>query len=60
MQQEAEPHAYLSTACLHGRHDDCDSMIGIQGTKRPATCKYCDARCTCPHHVTDSDDNPGG
>lgn len=43
-------HAYLSTACLHGRHERCDSMIGVDGTKRPATCKYCDARCVCAHH----------
>lgn len=40
-------HRYLSTACLHGRHDHCASMVGYQGVKRPGSCKFCDARCCC-------------
>lgn len=30
------PHAYTSTACLHGEHDACRK-----------TCKYCDVSCSC-------------
>ncbi len=49
-------HRYLSTACLHGRHDYCASMTGLQGAKRPATCKWCDARCICACHMQPGDD----
>lgn len=44
------PHVYLSTGCLHGEHDYCQSMTGIQGDKRGGRCKFCDALCTCPCH----------
>lgn len=44
-------HTYLSTGCLHGRHDHCQAMVGTTGDKRPATCKFCDARCICPCHT---------
>lgn len=40
-------HRYLSTACLHGEHDYCKAMVGQQGDKRPARCKFCDALCVC-------------
>lgn len=43
-------HRYLSTGCLHGEHGYCASMVGAQGVKRAATCKFCDARCVCPCH----------
>lgn len=33
-------HQYLSTACLHGRHDDCR-----------LTCKWCPAPCLCDCHI---------
>lgn len=46
----ADPHEYLSTGCLHGRHDYCAAMTGWQGEKRPAQCKFCDARCVCDCH----------
>lgn len=42
-----QPHDYLSTACLHGRHDYCNSTVGVAGDKKAATCKWCDARCRC-------------
>lgn len=32
-------HAYLSTACVHGRHGDCR-----------LTCKFCPAGCRCVCH----------
>jgi len=56
--QVAEPHTpsvtfvhrYLSTACLHGEHVYCASDIGASGSKRPATCKFCDAHCVCACH----------
>lgn len=47
----SDDHEYLSTACHHGRHDYCAAMVGVQGEKRPATCKFCDARCVCPCHA---------
>lgn len=53
-QAETE-HSYLSTACLHDRHDYCLAMIGYQGEKRPATCKFCDARCICACHSDQAD-----
>lgn len=33
-------HEYVSTACLHGLHDECRR-----------TCKFCPAACSCPHHA---------
>lgn len=47
------PHVYLSTGCLHGEHDYCQSMIGMQGEKRPSRCKWCEAQCRCSCHVGD-------
>ncbi len=57
------PHDYLSTACLHGRHDYCACDVGIVGAKKPNTCKWCDAQCRCTCHdtgkaVTDDRDRP--
>lgn len=43
-------HEYLSTACFHGEHDYCAAMVGYQGAKRPARCKFCDAGCVCTCH----------
>lgn len=37
------PHAYLSTACLHDRHDQCRRY-----------CKWCHAFCGCAHHERDN------
>lgn len=45
-----ESHDYLSTACLHGLHEHCNAMVGYAGAKRPAQCKFCDARCRCSCH----------
>lgn len=53
-------HAYLSTGCLHGEHDYCKAMTGHAGAKRPARCKFCDARCVCPCHRGQPDPGPGG
>ena len=46
----AEPHVYLSTGCLHGDHAYCQSMTGLNGAKRPGSCKQCGARCICGCH----------
>jgi len=43
-------HIYLSTGCLHGHHEYCQSMTGQQGAKRPGRCKFCDSRCVCSCH----------
>lgn len=56
--EEAETgHRYLSTGCLHGRHDYCQAMTGHAGAKRPAECKFCAARCICACHQ-DGGDRP--
>lgn len=44
------PHVYLSTGCLHGEHGYCQGDTGLSGAKRPASCKFCQAPCTCPCH----------
>lgn len=43
-------HHYLATGCLHGQHAYCQGQTGRAGTKKPATCKFCDARCICHCH----------
>lgn len=49
-------HVYLSTACLHDRHDYCADPLRADGNpKRPAECKFCAAPCVCPCH---HDDDP--
>lgn len=53
MKPDEADHEYLSTSCLHDRHDYCASMTGFQGAKRPARCKFCDAACICPCHQAD-------
>jgi len=45
-------HIYLSTGCLHGQHDYCQSDTGLAGAKKPSRCKWCDAFCQCPCHTT--------
>jgi hypothetical protein len=45
-----EEHEYLSTGCLHGRHDYCQNKQGQAGPKRPGECKFCGAPCICPCH----------
>lgn len=47
-----EGHVYLSTGCFHGEHNHCSDMVGTQGEKRPATCKFCEAFCICACHET--------
>src|SRR3954471_10794324 len=44
-------HNYLSTGCLHGRHDYCSNVDGIAGSKAPAQCKFCAAPCRCSCHA---------
>lgn len=51
--QATEPagvHRYLSTGCWHGDHAYCQSMTGLNGAKRPASCKFCQAACRCGCH----------
>lgn len=48
--EEPPTHRYLSTACLHGDHIYCTMDQGMNGAKKPATCKFCDARCVCACH----------
>lgn len=44
-------HVYLSTACLHGEHGYCGCQVTGDGKpKKPAECKFCDARCICECH----------
>jgi len=49
-QATAGAHVYLSTGCLHGDHDYCKSMTGLNGAKRPGECKKCAAKCICGCH----------
>jgi len=49
-QATAGVHVYLSTGCLHGDHAYCKSMTGLNGAKRPASCKKCGAKCICGCH----------
>ena len=49
-------HQYLSTGCLHGNHGYCKGTNGMNGAKRPASCKFCGAPCQCPCHQ-DGDGN---
>ena len=53
-----DTHVYLSTACLHSYHAYCAAMTGQQGAKRPARCKFCDARCVCRCHDVRPPSNP--
>lgn len=50
LMQQPDHHVYLSTGCLHGDHDYCQSMTGLNGKKRPGECKHCDAKCVCDCH----------
>ena len=50
LQGDVHPHIYVSTACLHGKHDLCQNMLGRYGRKRPGKCEFCDSRCICPCH----------
>lgn len=47
-----DTHHYLSTGCLHGRHDYCQGKTGLTGPKRRAECKFCQAACRCTCHAT--------
>lgn len=49
-------HQYLSTGCFHGEHDYCASMTGLSGAKRPAQCKFCEAKCICECHSRNAPD----
>ena len=49
--QLAGQHVYLSTGCLHGRHDYCQGTTGLAGKKRPGECKFCGAKCVCECHA---------
>jgi hypothetical protein len=56
-------HRYLSTSCLHGKHDYCKNPVGSNGTvdwaKTPASCKFCPALCICWCHASPSVPVPG-
>lgn len=54
----AAGHAYLSTGCYHGDHTYCQSMTGLNGAKRPASCKFCQASCRCGCHNTTEQPGP--
>jgi hypothetical protein len=52
-------HEYLSTSCWHGDHNYCSHKKVLEQpvdgdeyirTKKPAECKFCNARCICPCH----------
>lgn len=46
--RSAEPHDYLSTACLHDRHDECRR-----------TCKFCEVACKCRCEHRGAEVHPG-
>lgn len=46
-------HHYAATSCLHEEHTYCQSHTGLSGSKKPASCKFCGARCVCTCHVGD-------
>ncbi len=58
MSLTASEHYYLSTACLHDKHDYCASPFALKDgyavkageEKQPAACKFCGADCICPCH----------
>ncbi|MBB1252901.1 hypothetical protein H3146_05905 [Streptomyces sp. OF3] len=56
-------HVYLSTGCLHGRHDYCQAMTGANGQKRPGQCKFADEHgctpCVCPCHQPGAEPDTG-
>lgn len=60
-------HLYLSTACHHALNDEarsvesrkelhayCQNDQGQAGQKKPAECKWCQAKCKCPCHRVES------
>lgn len=51
LDEQPDGHVYLSTGCRHGDHAYCKNMTGMNGAKRPASCKHCGARCICPCHA---------
>lgn len=53
-EDRTEKHVYLSTGCLHDNHEYCQSMTGIQGSKRGGKCKHCDAQCVCTCHTEET------
>lgn len=55
-------HLYLSTSCLHGRHDYCAAPARADDgcPKSPAKCKFCPAPCVCRCHLTDTSFEGGG
>lgn len=64
MAEPVTAHTYLSTACWHALHCGTDEATAARlhgecdiddtrwdgSHKVAATCKWCSARCTCPHH----------
>lgn len=44
---DAAPHAYLSCACLHGRHAECGRLQHERGDGAAPHCKFCPAVCLC-------------
>ncbi len=47
-----DEHFYLSTGCLHGVHEHCNSSVSITGgSKVPGVCKWCPGLCVCPCHT---------
>lgn len=53
-EEHTDGHIYLSTGCLHDDHKYCQSMTGIQGSKRGGKCKHCDAQCICTCHTEET------
>ena len=43
-------HIYLSTSCLHGDCEYCQSNTGLCGNKTPASCKFCGSLCVHDCH----------
>lgn len=49
-------HWYLSTGCLHGRHEHCRCDRALSGEpKEPNSCKFGNERCRCRCHKVRAD-----
>lgn len=51
-------HRYLSTACLHGLHDQCGVKQAERGETGPPHCKHCPSVCICPCHPSTTGEKP--
>ena len=53
---DGDEHVYLSTSCLHGKHEYCQSDTGVNESgekwdKKANRCKWCTSSCVCGCHA---------